>query len=70
MVKLKPKVQYNYITQDQLNTALAEFFTQGGRFTWDEFFDYWTAQNMPPNTMLTPVQNTFVGNVLTIFNNI
>lgn len=66
--------KYNYITQEQLNSALAEFFTRSANQTFDQYFLYWVTQNMPtvlqPVTVLTPVQHAFVANVLTIFNNI
>ena len=66
--------KYNYITQAQLNSALAEFFTRNANQTFDQYFTYWVTQNMPttlqPVTVLTPVQHAFVANVLTIFNNI
>lgn len=62
--------KYNYITQGQLNTALAEFFTTNNNGVFGDFFKIWAAQNIGPHVVLSPTQNTFVANVLTIFNNI
>jgi hypothetical protein len=64
----KPK--YNYITQDQLNTILAEFKTAGSALTFDEYFNWHAAEYLPPNSILSPAQRAFVANVLIIFNNI
>lgn len=66
--------KYNYITQDQLNTCLAGYFKNPGNITFDEFFKWWVAGNIPelraPLTRLTAVQQAFVVNVVTIFNNV
>lgn len=69
-----------YITQEQLNTCLAEFFTKHND-AFDTFFIKWAYDNIDQrvfktvrvintNTVLTTAQNQFVANVLTIFNNI
>lgn len=66
--------KYNYITQEQLNTCLAEFFKNPADGFHHFFHGTWVPANIPelraPLTRLTPVQHAFVANVLTIFNNI
>lgn len=64
--------KYNYVTQEQLNSIMAEFIKNGGGQTFDDFFETWAKANVPelraPLTRLSPVQHTFVANVLTILN--
>lgn len=70
--------KHNYITQEQLNNCLAAFFTSNGT-DFHHFFTVWANSNLTlpstlkrvnQDTVLTPAQHAFVGNVLTIFNNV
>lgn len=67
--------KYNYITQEQLINCLTAFYKANGEQDFHHFFiNTWVPENIPEvlveSTALTPVQNAFVGDVLTIFNNI